>query len=165
MRNQINLYSFVIFLSIKFWNINSVTDGVDFPDNRMPQEELPQIMVYAAVKRTNRELDGSLFPFFGLVKSEVWRVLVNSYQMVFPLLTSPELRFTSLYQTLVLEHKRGWRVWTIKRKISQAQALKVAKLTQYCWKGVHKYCWKGVCSELNTKINNKIKMKNKKGGS
>lgn len=41
--------------------------------------------------------------FFGFVKSEVWRILVNSYKMIFPVFTSPELLSTALYQTLVLK--------------------------------------------------------------
>lgn len=39
---------------------------------------------------------------FGFVKSEVWRILVDSYQVILPVFTSPELLSTALDQTLVL---------------------------------------------------------------
>lgn len=56
----------------------------------------------AAIYRANEISAVSPFLSFGFVKSEVWRVLVNLYQVVFPKCARPEFVFTALHQTLVL---------------------------------------------------------------
>lgn len=67
------------------------TDSILFNDSLLPS--------------SGKSLVSAVSPsvFLGFVESEVWRILVNPYKMIFPVFGSPKLQSAALHQTLVLK--------------------------------------------------------------